>query len=1077
MSRRKPYGLETPAQPTHWRSLEDKHAEPEERAALAEAELPGGFAQGLLGSGGLLKKSGTRRQDPLASQPKISRRGFLATSGTAAAALSLQGCIRRPVENIVPYVEAPEYLIPGSPLHFATVTQRGNDALGLLVTSHTGRPTKIEGNADHASSAGGTDLRAQAAVWDLYDPDRSRGPARRSDAGLTDATFAEFDEAFQSLLAGHRRSGGRGLRVLMQPTNSPSVLRLRAAIQAAMPQVRFHTWSAVADDEVREGARLAFGQVLYPVYDVQRADTILALDSDFLGSDEGAVRNSRGWGARRSPTNPDRDVMARLYSVEPTYSVTGAAADHRLRLPAQACEGFLKALAKAMEGRNGFTLGPLAAAVQDADPGEHAAFIDALADDLAGVQGKTNQETPNRAFVVVGPRQPARVHALAHAINHGLGAIGAGVSLYRPSDPEQPRCDESLRALQAEADQVETLLILGGNPVYDTPGDVDFAGLLGRNGLTSIHLGYHRDETSQACTWHVPLAHELETWGDQRAVDGTLSIQQPLIAPLFGGRSPLEMLALVAGERNWRGHHVTRRTLRGRVPGAVAFERQWRRALHRGLVAGTSEPAVTAAPQVAAIAAALREAPPAEPPSESSLEVIFLPDPALWDGRHANNLWCLECPDPITKIVWDNAALMSRTTRDALGLRNGDVIRLERDGAQIELPVWTLPGHADNSISLLLGWGRTAAGRYGNAQTWPGLGTEPDWRAGGFDVNPLRSIAALGFVGGVRLSKTGATYDIVQTQTHGYMEGRPVAIDATFEEYRRQPDFASYRSVELITGPLWAEVDYAPREVATGRRLKKWGMAIDLSACTGCNTCTLACQAENNIPAVGKQEVKRGREMAWIRIDRYFSGVDDEPAMTMQPVACQQCEEAPCENVCPVNATTHTPEGLNDMAYNRCVGTRYCANNCPYKVRRFNYLDWHNHLDDPWAFHGEFSELRKMQFNPNVTVRMRGVMEKCTYCVQRIQEAKLAARREQRDLRDGDVVTACEAACPTGAIVFGDLNDESSRVTRAAGINRRYKLLAEIGTQPRTTYLGKIRNPNPALPTPQGDQGHEEAHG
>ncbi|MEM9069937.1 MAG: 4Fe-4S dicluster domain-containing protein [Myxococcota bacterium] len=1070
MSRRKPYALEMPETPTHWRSLEDKHASKEDRKALAEAELPGGFTKGLIGSGSLFKKVG--REDPIAKQPKLSRRGFLATGSAATAALTLQGCIRRPVENIVPYVQAPEYLIPGSPLHFATVTQRGNDAMGLLVTSHTGRPTKVEGNADQSSSTGGTDGRAQAEIWNLYDPDRSRGPQH----GEESATFAEFDAMFRELLDRYRSSQGRGLRILMQPTNSPSVLRLRGKIQQDLPLAKFHVWSSVGDDEIRDGARLAFGQVVYPVYSLERADTILALDSDFLGEESGAVRHGKAWGARRGITDPDRDAMNRLYVVEGTYSLTGGAADHRLRVPAQACDGFLRALAKAMEGRNRFTLGALAASVQDADGGEYAEFIDALADDLTGVQGRTNR-AQRGGVIVVGPRQPAHVHALAYAMNHALGSIGRRetIGLYRPSDPEQPNLGESLKTLVAEADEVETLLILGGNPVYDAPGDIDVSAMLDREGLTSIHLGYSLNETSKACSWHVPLAHELETWGDQRSADGTLSIQQPLIAPLFGGRSPLEMLALVAGERNWRGHYVTRKTLRARIPSAVTFERQWRRALHRGVIAGTSEPVVSAAPQAAAIAAALRENEPLPAPTSSSLEVQFLPDPLLFDGRNANNLWALECPDPVTKIVWDNAALISRATRDELGLRNGDVVRLSKEGlGDIEVPVWTVPGHADNSLTLLLGWGRTAAGRYGTAQTWPGLGPEPDWRAGGFDVNPLRSVDARGFMAGVTLTKTPDTYDIVQTQTHGYMEGRPVAIEATLEEYQERPDFASYETVELISGPLWDRVDYSPREVATGRTLKKWGMVIDLSSCTGCNACIIACQAENNIPSVGKQEVKRGREMLWMRLDRYWTGDEDNPSMAIQPVSCQQCEQAPCENVCPVNATAHSPEGLNDMAYNRCIGTRYCANNCPYKVRRFNYLDWHNHLDDPWAFHGEFSEMRQMQFNPNVTVRMRGVMEKCTYCVQKIQEAKFVARRERRDLRDGDIKSACGAVCSSGSIVFGDLNDSSSRVARAAATNREYKLLAEVGAQPRTSYLARISNPNPRLHTTSPD---EEAHG
>ncbi len=1080
MSRRKPYELTEGKGRPMWRSLEDKLAAPEDKRAKAESEAVGshGFLSGLLGSGALLKKSASRREDPLASQPAISRRGFLATSGTTAAALSLAGCVRRPAENILPFVEGPEYMQPGIPLHFATVTQRGNDAIGLVVTSHDGRPTKIQGNPEHPSSLGATDLLAQQAIWDLYDPDRSRGPALRDGESFADQTFAQFDEAFRALAVAHGADGGAGLRVLMQPTNSPSLLRMRAALKQRFPNAKVHVYASVNDDAAREGARLAFGQPALPAYDLTQADVVLALDSDFLSTTEpGSVRVGRGFGARRSITLPDRQHMLRLYSVEAAFTITGASADHRLRVPAQDVERFLKCLAKEL-GSRGVDLGPVGASVASATADEAwGAFLTALADDLAGAEGKTNRAQPGRSFVVPGPRQPARVHALAAAINAALGALGRGVRYVAPSDPEQPAVLASITELAADlrGGSVRTLVILGGNPVYDAPADLGFAELLNREGLTSVHLATHRDETSRLCSWHVPMAHELEAWGDQRAVDGTLSIQQPLIAPLFGGRSALELLAMLAGERNWRGHHVVRRTFRDRV-GAASLEREWRRALHAGVIAGSGAEPFAAELQAGAIATALSEAPPRSALSRENLEVQFLPDPTLFDGRFANNLWALETPDPMSKLAWDNAALLSKSTRDELGLRNGDVVRISVGERSIETPVFALPGHADHSVTLLLGWGRSAAGRYGTKQTWPGVGPEPDWQAGGFDVQPLRTTDAFGFATGARLERTGQSYLLVTTQEHGYMEGRPIAIDATLQEYREEPEFASYRAVEMdAIGPLWEQVDYSPREVATGRPLHKWGMVIDLSACTGCNACTIACQAENNIPCVGKQEVKRGRDMAWLRIDRYFVGDDlDEPEIAMQPIGCQHCEEAPCENVCPVNATAHSPEGLNDMAYNRCIGTRYCANNCPYKVRRFNYLDWHNHLDDPWGFHGEFPEMRQMQFNPNVTVRMRGVMEKCTYCVQRIQEAKFAARREGRQVRDGDIVTACQAACPTGAIVFGDLNDADSRVTRADATNRRYKLLAEVGAQPRTTFLAKIRNTNPHL---GGSARDEEAHG
>jgi molybdopterin-containing oxidoreductase family iron-sulfur binding subunit len=428
---------------------------------------------------------------------------------------------------------------------------------------------------------------------------------------------------------------------------------------------------------------------------------------------------------------------------------------------------------------------------------------------------------------------------------------------------------------------------------------------------------------------------------------------------------------------------------------------------------------------------------------KNSFEVGFEPDSALWTGEHANNLWALELPSPMTKLVWDNAALISPATARALGVKNGQMLRLAKGEAKVEVPAWVVPGHADFCVTLTLGWGRTAAGRYGNGK--------------GFDVNPLRTSDGMDFTDGVTVEALREVYTLVQTQEHDRMEGRPIAIDATLDEYKKEPDFASYRAVDPVsTPPLWKQQDYSEGY--------KWGMAIDLNGCTGCNACVIACQAENNIPSVGKFEVERGREMHWLRIDRYFVGDDEgDPEIALQPVTCQQCEEAPCENVCPVSATTHTPEGLNDMAYNRCVGTRYCANNCPYKVRRFNYLDWHGHLDDEFGWFKDFPESRKLQFNPNVTVRMRGVMEKCTYCVQRIEEGKMAAKLAGRPLKDGDIKSACQQACPTQAIAVGDLNDPESRVAKWSKVNRNYKLLPEIGTRPRTSFLARIRNPNPTL--------------
>jgi Fe-S-cluster-containing dehydrogenase component len=1034
MTRRKSYELSPGKGPSMWRTLEDKNTDPEELRKLAEEEQPGGFITDLLSPKAL-----------------VSRRSFVQGSSIAALAAGLEGCVRRPEKEILPYSKAPEYLVPGIPSHFATVTARGRDTLGVVVTSHDGRPTKVEGNDQHSRSFGGTDVRAQAYVWDLYDPDRSQSPAQRRGNALATATDADFDNLLKGLISKHEKDEGAGLRFLTPISNSPTYRRMRDKVIERFPKARFHTYSAVDDDNAREGAVLAFGVPIYPIYDFARSSVTVSLGSDFLGSEPGAVVNGRRVVYPRGIVSPD-GAMSRLYSVESNFTITGGMADHRLRLPLGDIERFTRLLVMELAGRGINDLAPLADLIGklpggvDVD-GIDLAFLGAMADDLAANRGA--------ALVVPGSGQPARVHALVHAINYALGGegktFGVGPSIDEKDEPSR----KSIAELAGEIDSVESLIMLGGNPVYDAPADVKFAVLLARKGLTSVHVASHRNETSERSSWHAPLAHELEAWGDQEGLNGTVSVQQPLIAPLYGGRSPIEILAAFAGEKNLNAHDLVREThkktldgstitllMLGFTPEGTSQDAIWRGSLHNGVLSkpqqGQASVLVDRLVDALASAAATRAT-----VAKDNFEVGFEPDSALWDGTHANNLWSLELPSPMTKLVWDNAALISPATAKILGAKNGQMLRLTKGEAKVEVPAWVVPGHADFCVTLTLGWGRTAAGRYGNGK--------------GFDVNPLRTSDGMDFTDGVTVEALREVYNLVQTQTHDRMEGRPIAIDATLDEYKKEPDFASYRSVDPVsTPPLWQQQDYSEGH--------KWGMAIDLNGCTGCNACVIACQAENNIPAVGKFEVERGREMHWLRIDRYFVGEDEgDPQVAVQPVTCQQCEEAPCENVCPVNATTHTPEGLNDMAYNRCVGTRYCANNCPYKVRRYNYLDWHGHLDDEFGWFEDFPESRKLQFNPNVTVRMRGVMEKCTYCVQRIEEGKIAAKREGRALRDGDIKSACEQACPTNTIAFGDLNDPESRVAKLSKVNRNYKLLAEIGTRPRTTFLARIRNPNPKL--------------
>lgn len=1010
---------------------------------------------------------------PSAESAEVSRRGFLTVASAAVALLGAEGC-RRPVEKIVPYAKMPEQVIPGIPSHYATVISHRSEALGVLVESHEGRPTKIEGNPEHPASNpelgphgpgsrrspnGGTDLLAQASILDLYDMDRSRSPMQKGQA----ATWADAEHALESALKKHETDGGAKLRVLMQPTSSPSMLRMRASFMKRFPKSRVHTYAPVNESNARKGATLAFGKPLNVLPHYDRARVIVSLDCDFLQTEAGSVRATKLFAAGRRLRSTS-DTMSRLYVIEPALSTTGANADHRLRAAAADVAGLALALAKALA-----TSRPQLASIAadaPAPPAGAAEWIAGLAKDLARGQ----------AVVVAGSRQPPVVHAIAHAINDALGAVGQTVTYTDVADVDEKDCVDEIKDLVASLGSVDTLVMIGGNPVYDAPADLKFGEALAKVPL-SVHLAAMLDETGDKCTWHLPRAHELEAWGDARSLDGTMAIQQPLIAPLHGGKSDLEIFAMLAGESDPKGYDVVRGTMRtnllaakgvtdcGPVVGGKAeckdaqgnkfdfvvadLEKDWKRALRDGFF-GKRMSQTGGAIRAAEIAAEVKKRPATTPVSKDNLEVTFAPCAKMYDGRHANNVWLMELPDPLTKICWDNAALINPTTAKELGVDTGDVVALTVGGATVEIAAFVFPGQAPGSIALSLGWGRKKGGRIANDKA--------------FDVYPLRTSNAMGFAS-AKLAKTGKRYDLGHTHSHPSQEGRPIAREATLDDYKKSPNFADLQTPPPRILPLWHDQDYT--------KGPQWGMSIDLNSCTGCNACVVACQAENNVPVVGKIEVARGREMSWLRIDRYFvetaAGASaDNPAFVFQPLGCVHCEEAPCENVCPVNATVHSPEGLNEMAYNRCIGTRYCANNCPYKVRRFNYLNWHN--DSVWKAEGDIPETHKMQQNPNVTVRFRGIMEKCSYCVQRIQMAKIAAKRNgemEGDWvapKDGAVVTACEQACPADAIVFGNLNDPNSRVTKLARLDRRYALLGEIGTRPRTTYLGKVRNPNKEMP-------------
>ena len=1104
MSRRDEYTFDKPEDgaKVFWSSLADK-ANPEIGQELAKAEFPKGIEEAKTDKLVRLRKKGETSahgkkvdaNDPNdVSEVSLGRRGFM-MFGAASAALAMEGCARRPVEHILPYAKAPEHVLPGVPTWYATARAQRGDAVGMLVESHEGRPTKADGNKDHPWTRGGSDVWTQAGIYDIYDPDRSTTPSKgsRQPNGLygnhQPATWGEFDTALADILRSSTADGGSKLRILHEPTTSPTFVRLRDAVLQKLPQAKFHTWSSVNDGNVRDGAKLAFGQVVNVVPSYSQASVILSIDSDFLATETGSIRANAEFIAGRKLARGPQDTMNRLYVVEPHFTVTGMNADHRLRLAAQDIEGYLLALANELSNAHKIELGAFKAAMGAAKPaGVPEKWTKAVAKELAANRA--------RSIIVVGSLQPARVHALAHALNAALGNTGHTVNYFPAADPMEAEPVASIKQLVADfdANKVSTLIILGGNPVYDAPADLKLGEKL-KAVATTVHLSMHVNETSEVCTWHVPRAHELETWGDHRSLDGTVAIQQPLIAPLYGGRSEIEVLARLSGDPSSKGFALVQATAKGSVQGGT-FSRAWNDALKKGVLGSSAKPFGALDARATEVAAAFATAKAPGALSPQAVEVTFAPCPKLYDGRYANNPLLQELPDPVTKVTWDNVALVSPATAKALNVTNGTVIRLTNGNVgSIEVPVWITPGQADNSIALHLGWGRQKAGRFGSQH--------------GFDVGGIRSTTAPWFASGVTVAVLGAgdldalrpklkkvgmvagespaagrirpddpfevgknEYKLSITQEYGAMEGRPVAIDATLDEYRKQPSFPLWPNAERKDKnekgevipvrekgspdpnvlPLWKKVDYT--------KVHKWGMAVDMTACTGCNACVIACQVENNVPAVGKEMIWRGREMFWLRIDRYFVGLDEnDPQIVFQPVACVQCEEAPCENVCPVNATEHSPEGLNDMAYNRCIGTRYCANNCPYKVRRFNFLNYHS----SGGMYEEIAEVERMRYNPNVTVRMRGVMEKCTYCVQRIQEGKIKSKRTGKPIKDGDIRTACQDACPTGAIVFGDLNDPEAQVAKWRAKDRSYRLLAELGTHPRTSYLGKIRNPNPEM--------------
>ena len=967
----------------HWRSL-DEIADSEEFHALVRDEFPEHVTQLL---------------DP------VGRRGFLKLMGASLALAGASACTRQPEEKVFPYVKAPEGIVPGVPLFFATAMPLDGYGQGVLVESHMGRPTKVEGNPDHPASLGATDVFGQASVLGLYDPDRSQVVRNLGEV----QTWANFAAALTKPLADQKGKQGTGLHILSQPVTSPTLARQMQALLAAYPQATWHQVAGVGADATHTATRTAFGRPLDIVHHFDKADRVLSLDADFLGAGPAMVRSVKDFMVRRR-IDPGGGSMNRLYVVETAPTNTGATADHRL--PVRPLEVGEVALGVA----RGLGLPVRAPVGIDA----HADWINAVVRDL--------EQHPGSSVVVAGPWQPAGVHLLAAAINQVLGAEGTTLTYTEPVEADPSDHAQSLRDLAGamEAGQVEVLIMLDVNPVYDAPADLEFGKRLAKVGLR-VHFGLYYDETAALSHWHVPATHYMESWGDVRAFDGTASIVQPLIAPLYDGKSINEVGSVLLGQPDRTSAELVRETWKAHLTGD--FEARWRKVVHDGVIPGTA-----AAPMAAAWMSKPSDWGPSVLPVPAAhephaLDVVFRPDSSLYDGRFANNAWLQEVPKAMTRLTWDNPILVSPSTAERLGLDVGALVEITLDGRTLQMPVWIQPGQAVDTLTLYLGFGRSKAGQ---------VGTDV-----GFDTYKLRASDKLWSAGGASLVKLGRHYTLACTQDHHSMQGRELARVGTLEEFTKDPYFAhtsDKRAKSLFPGFKYE--GYA------------WGMTVDVGACVGCNACIIACQAENNIPTVGKDQVSRGREMQWIRIDRYFEGNDlDQPKTVMQPVFCQHCEQAPCEGVCPVNATVHDSEGLNAMVYNRCVGTRYCSNNCPYKVRRFNFTLY----NDPQ------SPVHEMVFNPDVTVRSRGVMEKCTYCIQRINYARIQAKREDRTVVDGEIKTACQQACPADALTFGDINDPHAKVTKLKQDPRNYSLLNELGNLPRTTYLAGVRNPNPDL--------------
>ena len=973
----------------YWRSL-DELAETPEFKEMLHREFPDGASEWDDG---------------------VSRRSFLKMAAASLALAGLTACTKQPVRSILPYVKQPEELVPGEPLFYATSMQFGGYATGVLAKSREGHPIKVDGNPEHPASFGASSIWMQASLMDLYDPDRSQAFIYNGEM----STWTDLINELNAVMREHEADQGAGLRFLTETVTSPTLSAQFEALLKRFPKAKLHQFDAVSRDNVREGARLAFGEYVEAQYRFDKAAVILSLESDFLYTHPQRLRYTRDFANGRRVSGGGNE-MNRLYVVECTPSVTGTMAEHRLRL----ASGEIENLARALTSQIGIDFG----AAKETQNSSADSWLQAVARDLQNNRGKS--------IVIAGESQPPIVHALCHLLNDKLGNVGATVSYTEPAEFRPANQLESLRDLVKDmrSGAVKTLFLFGGNAAYSAPVDLEFADALAKVNR-SIHLGTDFDETAALCTWHVPQAHYLESWGDGKSFDGTITMQQPLIEPLYGGKSACEMVGVMFQQQPIRDDYEVLRDFWQSQKRWDDFDKGFRQAIHDGFIAKTALPERHVTLKTDAITKAL-ESSKNQP---AGLALTFRPDPSVWDGRFANNGWLQECAKPVYKLTWDNAVLISPALALSHQLETQDVVELEFNGRKIRGPVWVLPGQAENTVTLTLGYGRERVGRVG--------------RGVGFNAYLLREAGSLWAGNGLKITKLPARYSLSTTQMHHNVHSpeRQVYREGTLDEFRADPLFVK-KNVEQ---PPNEDTLYNTDEFKYEGY--KWGMSIDLTTCIGCNACLLACNAENNIPVVGKEQVGKNREMYWIRIDTYYKGPLENPEFSHMPVPCMQCEHAPCELVCPVEATVHDHEGLNLQIYNRCVGTRFCSNNCPYKVRRFNFL-WYADYKTP-SF--------KPMYNPDVTVRWRGVMEKCTYCIQRIARARITAEKENRRIREPELQTACQQACPASAIVFGDLNTHGSKVAALKTHPLDYSMLGELNTRPRTTYLAKLRNRNPEM--------------